>query len=194
MVRKKSGKYIYYICSTYKNSCGTHCCKNTINHKILNKILLKIVQDLISLLIYSKENLEKYKNLSCKKKKFLPFESSLKLNQKRLQEILFFKKSLYEDWKCNNISEEEYFNMKETYKKEEEKIRSIVLNIENQIQKENDTLFNTNFLLDDLIKYKNISTLYRELLVELVDEIIINSKKEIKIRFKIRDEYKVNRG
>ncbi len=190
MVRKKSGKYIYYICSTYKNSGGTCCCKNTINHKFLNKILLKVIQDLISLVIYSEENLEKYKSLVYGKENFSPFENSLKLNRKKLEEILFFKKNLYEDWKRNNISEEEYFNMKENYSKDEEKIRSIILNIENLIKKEDNSTLSKNFLLDDLIKYKNISKLYRELLVELVDKIIINNKQEIKIKFKIRDEYK----
>lgn len=192
MVRKKSGKYIYYICSTYKNSCGTHCCKNTINHKVLNKVLLKIIRDLISLVVYSEKNLEKYKSLICSKNNSSSFENSLKLNKKKLQKILFFKKSLYEDWKCNDISKEEYFNMKENYKKEEEKIKNIILNIENQIKQEDRGVFNTNFLLDDLIQHKNISTLHRELLVELVDKIIINNKKEIEIKFKIRDEYKIN--
>lgn len=190
MARKKSKNYVYYICSKYKNSCGTDCSKHTINNKTLEDVVLKVIQKQISLAVYSNEIIEICKNFNKKSTNSGTLESALSLNEEKLKEISFFKKSIYEDWKHNYISREDYFDMKNEYDKEEKKIKDIVSKLKFQIEEDAGEINTQNPFLTSFIKHKNITHLSRELLIELVDKIIIHSKSEIEIKFKFVNEYK----
>ena len=116
----------------------------------------------------------------------------LELNINKCEEQINIKRNLrkeaYEDWKLGNITEEEYNEYTKEYG---EQIRQF----ENNINKYYDELKNftqassDNKWIEHFKKYKNVNSLSRELIDNLIDNIYVYEDKKIRIKFKYEDEY-----
>lgn len=190
VVRKMvKGKYIYYMCNTYKTYKGG-CTKHSISHKKLENAVLLSIQKQIEIAVDLKETLEKIDKVPVLKKKTFDFEANLNIKKKELYKIANFKRSLYEDWKSGDITQQEYRDMKSIYQEQETILNQIIENLHEEITKLEKVTNNENPFITNFAKYKNINELSRELLLELIDIIIIHEGGNITIRFKFADEFK----
>lgn len=195
MSKKVPGKYkgkprlhYHYMCSAYMRSGGTQCSKHSIRNDELENAVLESIKIQIGLA----SDIERIKkeiddsDFVERRKKFL------ELNINKCEEQINIKRNLrkeaYEDWKLGNITEEEYNEYTKEYG---EQIRQF----ENNINKYYDELKNftqassDNKWIEHFKKYKNVNSLSRELIDNLIDNIYVYEDKKIRIKFKYEDEY-----
>lgn len=183
----KSGKtYEYYICSTYRKKSNKLCTKHTIKIEQLEKAVLKVINLHIDMLIDTKKILKKLESNNLQKSKESTSKNRIVAKQKEIAKIENFKKALYQDWKNEDITREEYLTYKKSY---EEDLKRLKQNIEN-LKKEEQNKQNEkeNKWIETFQTQKKIEELSREIMLELIECIYVHENGEITIRFKFEDE------
>ena len=195
---KSGNTYEYYICSTYKKKSKKLCTKHSIKEEKLKQAVLQTINLHINLLIDTKEIIQQTEKGSFKNAKNENLEKILDTKQNEISKILNFKKELYEDWKNEDITREEYLEYKKKYNNDIERIKKNIETLKNEKQESKIQ----NQLQDKWVKKfkedKKITELSREIMLELIDYIYIYEDGNIKIKFKFRDEFKsvakINQG
>lgn len=185
-------KFVYYVCGNHKynKQCSSHsiraegleqCILNILNHHIEQVIYMdQVLQDL--------ENMPYRKNEAVKKKQIISKQEEIKkYNNLRIH--------LYEDFRDDLITKEEYKEMKEIYRRRAE-TAGIALH---QIQKEIASITASNGTTCQWIEsFKECGTimeLSREVVASLIDEVLVYNKKagerygRIEVHFKYKDAY-----
>lgn len=100
-----------------------------------------------------------------------------------------FKIDLYPDWKSGIISKSEYLALKEKFERQLEQIERSIAGIKEEIKQYKETTDVENQFIKHFMKYRNITELTREMIVELVEMIYVHEGGTITIEFKFQDEY-----
>ena len=103
--------------------------------------------------------------------------------EKRRKEIIDLKKCLYEDWKKEYISKEDFDNMNEQYNKEKEALNNEIdklLKDKDASKKEKDK-FEYYDLLKQIVDFEVVP---KHILLKLIDKVEIYQNKNIKIHYK----------
>ena len=95
------------------------------------------------------------------------------------------RNSIKEDLKENFISEEEYWQYNEQYS---DKIKKIKENIQ-LYEEEKETIKKNDTDWMNIFKKKKINELNRLLIDELIEDIVIDENRNIKVIFKCEDKY-----
>ena len=125
-----------------------------------------------------------------KAKEKLFYSNKIKHIEEELDKIGELKRRLYEDYKDRIITLDEYNDMKPEYEK-------AYHNEESELRKQNEYLdkikereYAGNKYIDNFKKHRNITELSREVILNLIENIIVYNDKTIKMNFKFKDEYK----
>lgn len=184
------GDYHYYVCSTYKKVSKAICTRHSIRSDYVEQALLEAIQKQVQIAVNVDEvigELKKSKN-------------TIKTNEDKYQKIIDKKKTeiekyivlqegLYDDWKTNVLTKEEYIRYKQRYKEKIEKLNKDIEKMEEEKRKYAELIeLKHNDFVDSFIKYRNVESLSREMLLELVDKILVHEDKSITICFKFRNE------
>ena len=111
------------------------------------------------------------------------------MKQNEINEISNFKQMLYEDWKKEYITKEEYVKYKKKYENDIVKLRQNIENLQNEQQKcEYEEKSETEWV-EEFKNDKHIKKLSRDIMMELIDSIYIHENREITIKFKFEDEF-----
>ncbi|MCL2311240.1 MAG: recombinase family protein [Firmicutes bacterium] len=187
MHRQRSGKNIYYSCR--KNHYTKKCGKKSIREDILTEAVYVSIKKQIELVTDITKTLEKISKSSQINTQTAMLNSMQKKKQVELQEAVKVSDCLYIDWKNGEITQEEYRRMKGDFTEKIEQIKSAVKEIISEREKISKDINTSKNYYEQFIKHKNIPNLTREILVELVDEILVHDNKEITIKFKNNDQY-----
>lgn len=183
--KNKSGTvYEYYICGTYRKKSNKLCTKHTIKVDELEKAVLDAIRMQIELLANIEgtlQKLENYKKQNCKKDNI---DNMKKSKEREIEQLSNLKKGLYEDWKSNYITKEEYLEYKNKYEQDIEKAKKIIINLSKQNENKQANMKNNNLWLEDFRLHKNITKLDRSLILELIDYIEVQENKRLTIHFK----------
>ena len=166
-----------YICGSYKRYGEKTCKRNAIRVELLEKIVLEKLNEQIKKLdeIRYKRDDEK-QNIAPQLKKY---EIALEKNSR-------IKRSLYSDYKEGILTKDEYLQYKEDYSKEEEMIKGQIDLLKSSINSENEE---RDRWIETLLKHRNIESLDREIVGEVLDKIIvtdINDDLVVDVRFKFK--------
>ena len=113
----------------------------------------------------------------------------LEMKKQEHAKISQFKIDLYPDWKSGIISKSEYLSLKEKFDKQLEQIERAIANIKEEIKQYKETTSVENQFIKHFLKYRNITELSREVIVELIEMIYVHEGGTITIDFKYQDEY-----
>ena len=113
-------------------------------------------------------------------------ESDLARARERIEQM---KLSLYPDWKAGDISREEYHQLKEQFEQQQARLDTRIASLQTRIDEAQNGVDETNSFLSQFIKYRNLQTLTREVVVELIDMIYVHEGGKITIKFKFSDAY-----
>ncbi|MBQ3413991.1 MAG: recombinase family protein [Clostridia bacterium] len=180
--------YEYYICGTYRKKSNKLCTKHTLKVEELEKSVLEAIKLHIELLIDTENILEQ---INKSKTKQLANENILNIKQakeKEIEKISNLKRCLYEDWKNEDITREEYIEYKQKYEQDIERIKGIIVNLDKQKEKQEELIDCNSKWIENFKKYKNITELDRDIITELIDYIEVYENKKIKIHFKFINE------
>lgn len=180
--------YEYYICSTYRKKSNKLCTKHTLKVEELENSVLEAIKLHIKLLIDTENILEQ---VGKSKTKQLANENIINIKQakeKEIEKISNLKRCLYEDWKNEDITREEYLEYKHKYEKDIERIKEIIENLDKQKERQEGIIDGNSQWIENFKKYKNITELDRDIITELIEYIEVYENKKIKIHFKFMNE------
>lgn len=187
--KNKSGKsYEYYICGTYRKKSNKLCTSHTIKLEDLKNAVLETIKIHIELLVNTEELLEKLKKIESQTTYSLEIKCIKQKKDKDIEKLRNLKRGLYEDWKNNYITEEEYLEYKQKYELDIERIKESTINLEKQKEKQKEIKNENSKWIEDFKLHKNITELDRDIITELIDYIEVHERKKITIHFKIKNE------
>ena len=185
MRRKTSKELVYYHCRT-KTDKG-QCTKHTIREDKLTQAVLDAIRTQIGLaeselfeLVEQTSNIEKHP---------VCFTGMRQLREEELARIQAAANSLYLDWKNGDITKDDYRRMKASFDEKTANLREAIESVNSEINSTEET-FSDDAYLTAFMKYKNIQTLDRGILVALVDTIHVHQGGQITIDFTFADESK----
>lgn len=185
-IRKNSvnnkSQYVYYICGTYRTYGKEKCSSHAIRYDILTDTVFNGIKEQIE----KYADLEKlYESADVQRK----INSRMKSNTKKINELKdkiikaeSLKQGLYEDFKAEIISKDEYFDYRNKYIEDIEAMTNELT----EIEKQNRQIDSSDELIEaknKLLKYKNAESLSRKAVLELVDSIYVFADKNIRINY-----------
>lgn len=182
-------KYYYYVCQTFRKGDKAACTKHTIREEKLYQAVLATIQAQIQLAVSMDEVLQELRRNNVKAKKSSRLETMLDMKKQEHAKVSQFKIDLYPDWKSGIISKSEYLALKEKFERQLEQIERSIAGIKEEIKQYKETTDVENQFIKHFMKYRNITELTREMIVELVEMIYVHEGGTITIEFKFQDEY-----
>ncbi|MDE7246105.1 MAG: recombinase family protein [Oscillospiraceae bacterium] len=189
MIRKTSytakKKYIYYVCATHKNqkTCYTHSLRDQALYDIVLGVLKKHIQDVIDLFALmnlidtaqlQQANIQKIKERLDKKHEEI----------ERYQELL---RSLYESLNDGLIDQNEYLELKETYRAQRNEAEERAEVIRQQMEQGLET--QDLGWVEKFRKHQNIESLDRNIVVSLIERIFIYRQHRVEVVFNWHNEF-----
>ena len=187
---KRGAIYEYYICSTYRRKSNNLCTKHTIKAEKLEKAVLKSINLHIDLLIDIKEIIEQINERNFQNVKDEKIENMIRAKQNEISKITNFKKNLYEDWKNEDITREEYLEYKQKYENNIERLKQNIERLKNEKQRYESQNISSNKWIEKFKEQKEITGLSRDIIMELIDCIYVHKNGDLTIKFKFEDEFK----
>ena len=187
--KNKSGTvYEYYICGTYRKKSNKLCTKHTLKVEELEKAVLEAIKLHIELLVDTEKLLEQINTSNTKKLANENIENIKKAKEKEIEKLNNLKRCLYEDWKNEYITKEEYLEYKQKYEQDIEKTKEIIINLDKQKEKQEEIINGNSLWIERFKENKNITELDRDVITQLIDYIEVHEDKKITIHFKFMNE------
>lgn len=182
-------KYYYFVCQTFRKANRNECTKHTIREEKLYEAVLATIKLQIGLAVSMNDLLNDLKKKKVTAKKSNRLETMLDSKLKEHDKISRFKIDLYPDWKSGMISKSEYLALKEKFERQLNQLEVSIAHIKEEIQKYTESTSVENQFITHFLKYKNIDSLTREVVVELIEMIYVHEGGTVTVEFKYQDEY-----
>lgn len=180
----------YLVCRTYRDIGKEYCSYGTsINFEVLENISLKVIQSQINLVIDLQAIVEK---INCQP---IINNQSIRLNQmienvkKEIAKAEHIIDGSYYDWKNDEISKEQYQRIRSEMEKNLDKFRNTFQILVTEQRRYQKGIQSNNDYFEHFLKYKNIETLDRLILLELIHKIYVYKDKSIKVEFNFNNQY-----
>ena len=187
MWRRADGSKTYSLyCGTYKRNGKQYCTPHTLPMAVLEDIVLGDLKVIAHSADNLKELVQSQSFTASKVKRIADTElSKIKTELERVKKL---KKSIYEDYREELISKEEFLSYQEDYLKKEELYSKQIEALE---EKKNDNVTEDVFetpWLKRLLELKDIESLDRDIVVEMISEIKVYENRKIKITYNFGNE------
>ncbi len=185
--KKKATSHYSYVCGTYLQISKTKCTPHKIRENELKEIVLKAIRNHVRLVIKLDTIV---KNKTIEKKQHYDkdiIENNISILTDELNQNLIFKRNLYMDWKNKIISEDDYKEFSSNYERKIKEINEKIDNCKSELSNINNT-YKFDWI-STVKKYKNIKDINRDVLFDLINEIIIYEDKRVDIKFLYDDIY-----
>lgn len=186
---KKNGeRYITFKCGSYSRFGKGICTIHSIREKDLDELVLNEIRCNISIALDS-ETCEYIKSKSLHEMRSKQNDRLKKLRES-LDNCKQKRKNMLEHLAENIIDIEDFKQFDTNNKAEIESIKENIKVIEKRLADENKEMEAYNIWLRNILQYKDISEITREILANLIDSIYISEKddvKEIEINFKFKN-------
>lgn len=188
MRRKASKNFVYYSCRTKidKGFCSNH----TIREDKLTQAVLEAIQVQINLVESLVDTLNIVNQNPAVKKQSIRLNGILKIREEELRKLLTAVDSLYLDWKNGDITKDDYLRMKANFDANVDRLKEMISAVKDEINTMAKGVNSDDAYLTTFIKHKNIKTLERGIIVELIDTIYVHESGQITIKFSFADELK----
>ena len=190
MTRRTSKGLVYYACRTYQEKSRERCSKHSIRLDRLEQAVLVSIQKQIELVGSLADMVAEINDAPVVQTQSLRLNTLLVQKKKELDKVNGVLDGLYLDWKSGDITRDQYHRMKVKF---EEQIVQLEDNIKH-IQSECDTMeqgiSTEDPYLTTFLKYHNIQSLSRRLLIDLVKTIYVHEGGAIEIEFNFADQYR----
>ena len=188
-VNQQNGKtYRYYKCSTKQKKDPNACTNHTIRIDQLEETVLAYIRIMINIALEYDEVIENVKQKN-RDQEAGYIQRTLEANKKQRQKYLKSATELYTDWKNEEITHEEYRNIRADLNGKLQKLDAAIANLEQTQAQLNDEDLAENGFAEHFMKYRNIDTLTRPMLIELIDKILIHEDGKITIKVKFADAF-----
>ncbi len=182
--KNKSGRvYEYYICGTYRKKSNKLCTKHTLKVENLEEAVLETIKLHIESFVDTKKILEQVNRTNSKKLASDNIENIKITKQKEIEKLNKLKRGLYEDWKNDYITKEEYIEYKQKYEQDINRLKEIMVNLDKQKEKQKEITNEKSLWIENFKAHKNITALDRDILTELISSVEVHEDNKITIHF-----------
>ena len=190
MRRHASKGLVYYTCRTYREKSRERCTKHSIRLDVLEKAVLVAIQKQIELVGSLADMIEEINSAPVVHMESNRLNSLLRQREKELEKVTGLLDGLYLDWKNGDITRDQYRRMKVNFEEQAEQLKGTIEHIKGECDTIAQGITAEDPYLTAFLKYGNIQTLSRGLLVDLVNVIYVHEGGEIEIEFKFEDQYR----
>ena len=187
MRRKTARNLTYYACRSYTDK--RVCSKHSIREDKLESAVLAALQMQIALVDQLADEIEQINNAPAINRENKRLAQSLKQAEKRLAQCNDAADSLYLDWKSGEISHSDYRRLKVKTAEQTRQLEANISCLKEEIQAIENGIGADDPYLTAFLKYQNIQSLNRGILVELIKTIWVHGNGEITVDFNFADEY-----
>ena len=186
MWRRADGSKTYsFYCGTYKRNGRQYCMPHTLPLAVLEDIVLNDLKVIVHSVDDLKELVQSQSFTSSKVKKIT--DTELGKIKAELERVKKHKKSIYEDYKDGLISKEEFLSYREDYLKKEELYSKQIETLEQKKENVTEDVFEIPWL-KRLLELKDIESLDRDIVAEMISEITVYENCKIKITYNFGNE------
>ena len=189
LISQPYADYGYYICSTFKKMNQGACTKHTIRSDKLERAVLETIKAQVDLAVSLDEVLNALKEKNATAKHSRRLEAAFSEKEQELKKIKLLKIDLYPDYKNGLIDRDEYDALKCRFESQMERLEEEKKHIQEEIAAYENVIEEENAFLNYFLAHKNIQSLTREVVVELIEMIYVHEGGEITIKFRYQDEY-----
>lgn len=179
--KKDKGKYVYYRCRTNISVGKEYCTTHNISEQTLEKIILSDINKMLKKIDDLKELVQQMDDE--RQKKSVYYQKEISRLKADIQKCQTLKKDSYLDYKEELITRSEYLSYKAEWEEKENALSTCLNDIINKQESffKNDILDNPR--IKRLIELKEIDTLTRPIVLEIIDRIDMYDDKRIKITY-----------
>lgn len=181
--------YCYYVCATFKKMDESACTKHTIRSDKLEEAVIASINAQASFAIEMESILERVRSLSRELDRTPHIREMISVKEAQRSKNVLCVADLYPDWKSGVISQEEFVAIKTKLTDHNRQLENEIHRLQEELARTADKEF-TNDFIEHFKKYRAVSKITREIVVELIDVIYVHEGGEITIVFKYQDEYK----
>lgn len=183
--RADGSKTYSFYCGTYKRNGKQYCMPHTLPLAVLEDIVLNDLKVIVHSVDDLKELVQSQSFTSSKVKNITDTElGKIKAELERVKKL---KKSTYEDYKDGLISKEEFLSYREDYLKKEELYSKQIETLEQKKENVTEDVFEIPWL-KRLLELKDIESLDRDIVAEMISEITVYENCKIKITYNFGNE------
>ena len=188
MRRKTARNIAYYACRSYTDK--KICSKHSIRQDKLESAVLAALQVQISLADRLTEEIERIGSAPVIDRECKRLSHALEQAEKQLKRCSDAADSLYPDWKSGEITKAEYRRLKGKLAEQMQQLEANIAYLKEALQAAADGSGSGDPYLTAFLKHKNIQTLNRGIVAELVKMIWVHENGEITIDLNFADEYR----
>lgn len=191
MTRKTSvvsgKKYAYYMCS--ENKRGGECSSHRISEKELEKAIMGLLKLHIEKLQDMEKEISMMENLPEKEYNIRLIETRIIKQKEEIDRNDRLKLSLYEDLKEGILTKEEYLALKKEFEQRKRDAYQAARQAETEKKRLMEQQGKHHEWIDEFLQYREMKSLNRTVLVELVKRIEVYEDKRISVCFRYTEEY-----
>jgi len=189
IVRKKVGKYFYYVCAT--NKTGKGCTAHSFAAIELEAAIFNAIKRQIVSILDLEKCLDFLANLPYQQINMLRIKEQITERETEVKDCERYKRSLYEDYKTGEISKDDFIVFSKDYTERIEELKKAVAILEQEAELVFDNNNSAHQWIEDFKRYKNVTELSRQLVAYLIQRIDVFEKKQITITFRFQDKYEM---
>ena len=155
--------------------CATYC-------------TLSAIQQQVHLAVSYSELVARINSAPIKKSQSFRLDDLINTKEREMAKVTRYKQSLYQDWKDGEITQQEYRTMKADYEQQSQRLSDILVRLTAERAELANGVDQEHPALVAFMKFENIDSLSREILIELIDHIKVYENGNISVRFKFADE------
>lgn len=190
MRRTSSKGRAYYVHRTNRDKSLTVCSRHSIEEGKLERIVLLAIQKQIELVEGLDEMIREINDAPVIHTESARLDARISQDEKELLKAQNVLDSLYLDWKNGDISHEQYKRMKQDFDEKTTQLQSVIARLQEERDLYEKGINEEHPYLTTFLKYRNVQSLNRRLLIELVREIRIHENGDVDIEFNFADQYR----
>ena len=190
MVRHTAKNLVYYQCRTNRDKSKAKCTKHSIRLDVLEQAVLAAVQKQIEFVDSLSEIIKEINDAPVVHTESLRLNALLEQRTREFEKVAGVLDGLYMDWKNGDITRDQYRRMKVRFEEQVQQLQETIDHIRQECETIARGIDDDNPYLTAFLKHRNIQSLSRGLLVELVNAIYVHEDKSIEIEFNFADQYR----
>lgn len=183
--QKADGKKVFsFYCGSYKRNGKSYCSPHHLKQEVLEQIVLKDLNTVIRSLDYRKLCFQQ-QNDDCEN---TSFDKERKKIKKEREDIRIRIRELYEDYKEQLLSKEEFLSYRNRYAEKEQLWERRLEEVEQRFMESQQKKRTIQLQEKEILQEKGITKLNREMVLEMIEEILVYENHIIRIRYRFADK------
>ena len=186
--RRGEKGFIGYICKTYKVHGKQFCESHSIDKDELEEAVLMSIKDEARKILRD-EDIDELRNIQSVTARKNATETQKSVIQNRIKKVEGFKKSTYNNLMEGLLTKNDYIQYVADYEKELAELQKQIEYLDEQTATQEQLEAQYDEWVEAFKNYINISTLTREVVIELINRIEVNKDGSINIYYKFENPY-----